>query len=103
MKNQNKPILNKVKIQNKFENCLSKFYEKPTDENLQNLVSHTNELMLMKEKITKDKDVYEKRVIDNQRKLNKVKNELKDVNTMLKHIEYIQANEKLKRQDNTQG
>ena len=63
----------------------------------------TNELTTIKEKITKDKDVYEKRVIDNQRKLNKVKNELKDVNTMLKHIEYIQANEQLKRQDNTQG
>lgn len=103
MNNQNKPILNKVKIQNNFENCLSKFYDKPTDENLQNLVRCTNELTLMKEKITKDKDIYEKRVIDNQRKLNKVKNELKDVNTMLKHIEYIQANEELKRQDNTQG
>lgn len=87
----------------RFEKNLSEFYDKPTDENLQNLVRCTNELMLMKEKITKDKDVYEKRVIDNQRKLNKVKNELKDVNTMLKHIEYIQANEELKRQDNTQG
>lgn len=87
----------------RFEANLSEFYDKPTDENLQNLVSSTNELMLMKEKITKDKDVYEKRVIDNQRKLNKAKNELKDVNTMLKHIEYIQANEELKRQDNTQG
>lgn len=86
-----------------FEKRLSKFYDKPTDENLQNLVRCTNELMLMKEKITKDKDIYEKRVIDNQRKLNKVKNELKDINTMLKHIEYIQANEELKRQDNTQG
>jgi len=87
----------------RFEENLSEFYDKPTDENLQNLVRCTNELTLIKEKITKDKDVYEKRVIDNQRKLNKVKNELKDVNTMLKHIEYIQANEKLKRQDNTQG
>ena len=87
----------------RFEKNLSEFYDKPTDENLQNLVRCTNELTLIKEKITKDKDVYEKRVIDNQRKLNKVKNELKDVNTMLKHIEYIQANEKLKRQDNTQG
>lgn len=87
----------------RFEKNLSEFYDKPTDENLQNLVRCTNELMLMKEKITKDKDVYEKRVIDNQRKLNKVKNELKDINTMLKHIEYIQANEELKRQDNTQG
>lgn len=87
----------------RFEKNLSEFYDKPTDENLQNLVRCTNELMLMKEKITKDKDVYEKRVIDNQRKLNKVKNELKDVNTMLKHIDYIQANEELKRQDNTQG
>lgn len=96
-------IVNKNIAIREFEERLSKFYDKPTDENLQNLVSHTNELMLMKEKITKDKDVYEKRVIDNQRKLNKVKNELKDVNTMLKHIEYIQANEKLKRQDNTQG
>lgn len=103
MNNQNKPILNKVKIQNNFENCLSKFYKEPTDENLQNLVRCTNELTLIKEKITKDKDVYEKRVIDNQRKLNKVKNELKDVNTMIKHVEYIQANEELKRQDNTQG
>lgn len=103
MNNQNKPILNKVKIQNNFENCLSKFYKEPTDENLQNLVSHTNELMLMKEKITKDKDVYEKRITDNQRKLNKVKNELEDVNILLKQVEYIQANEKLKRQDNTQG
>lgn len=87
----------------RFEKNLSEFYDKPTDENLQNLVRCTNELTLIKEKITKDKDVYEKRVIDNQRKLNKVKNELKDVNTMLKHIEYIQANEELKRQDNTQG
>lgn len=87
----------------RFEKNLSEFYDKPTNDNLQNLVRCTNELMLMKEKITKDKDVYEKRVIDNQRKLNKVKNELKDVNTMLKHIENIQANEKLKRQDNTQG
>lgn len=87
----------------RFEKNLSEFYDKPTDENLQNLVRCTNELTLIKEKITKDKDVYEKRVIDNQRKLNKVKNELKDVNTMLKHIEYIQANEQLKRQDNTQG
>lgn len=87
----------------RFEKNLSKFYDKPTDENLQNLVRCTNELMLMKEKITKDKEVYEKRVIDNQRKLNKVKNELKDVNTMIKHVEYIQANEKLKQQDNTQG
>ena len=87
----------------RFEKNLSEFYDKPTNDNLQNLVRCTNELMLMKEKITKDKDVYEKRVIDNQRKLNKVKNELKDVNTMLKHIEYIQANEQLKRQDNTQG
>lgn len=87
----------------RFEKNLSEFYDKPTDENLQNLVRCTNELMLMKEKITKDKDIYEKRVIDNQRKLNKVKNELKDVNTMLKHIKYIQANEQLKRQDNTQG
>lgn len=103
MNNQNKSILNKVKIQNNFENFLSKFYKEPTNENLQNLVSHTNELMLMKEKITKDKEVYEKRVRDNQRKLNKIKNELKDVNTMIKHVEYIQANEKLKRQDNTQG
>lgn len=87
----------------RFEKNLSEFYDKPTDENLQNLVRCTNELTTIKEKITKDKDVYEKRVIDNQRKLNKVKNELKDVNTMLKHIEYIQANEELKRQDNTQG
>lgn len=87
----------------RFEKNLSEFYDKPTDENLQNLVRCTNELTLIKEKITKDKDVYEKRVIDNQRKLNKVKNELKDINTMLKHIEYIQANEELKRQDNTQG
>lgn len=96
-------IVNKNIVIREFEERLSKFYDKPTDENLQNLVSHTNELMLMKEKITKDKDVYEKRVIDNQRKLNKVKNELKDVNTMLKHIEYIQENEKLKRQENIQG
>jgi hypothetical protein len=87
----------------RFEKNLSEFYDKPTDENLQNLVRCTNELTLIKEKITKDKDVYEKRVIDNQRKLNKVKNELKDVNTMIKHVEYIQANEELKRQDNTQG
>lgn len=87
----------------RFEKNLSEFYDKPTNDNLQNLVRCTNELMLMKEKITKDKDVYEKRVIDNQRKLNKVKNELKDVNTMIKHVEYIQANEELKRQDNTQG
>lgn len=87
----------------RFEKNLSEFYDKPTNDNLQNLVRCTNELTLIKEKITKDKDVYEKRVIDNQRKLNKVKNELKDVNTMLKHIEYIQANEELKRQDNTQG
>lgn len=87
----------------RFEKILSEFYDKPTDENLQNLVRCTNELTLIKEKITKDKDVYEKRVIDNQRKLNKVKNELKDVNTMIKHVEYIQANEELKRQDNTQG
>ena len=96
-------IINKSITIREFEERLSKFYDKPTDENLQNLVNHTNELMLMKEKITKDKDVYEKRVIDNQRKLNKVKNELKDVNTMLKHIEYIQENEKLKRQENIQG
>lgn len=96
-------IVNKNIVIREFEERLSKFYDKPTDENLQNLVSSTNDLMLMKEKITKDKDTYEKRVIDNQRKLNKVKNELKDVNTMLKHIEYIQENEKLKRQDNTQG
>lgn len=96
-------IVNKRIAIARFEESLSRFYEKPTDENLQNLVSSTNELTLIKEKITKDKDIYEKRVIDNQRKLNKVKNELKDVNTMLKHIEYIQANEKLKRQDNTQG
>ena len=87
----------------RFEKNLSEFYDKPTDENLQNLVRCTNELTTIKEKITKDKDVYEKRVIDNQRKLNKVKNELKDVNTMIKHVEYIQANEELKRQDNTQG
>jgi hypothetical protein len=87
----------------RFEKNLSEFYDKPTNDNLQNLVRCTNELTTIKEKITKDKDVYEKRVIDNQRKLNKVKNELKDVNTMLKHIEYIQANEDLKRQDNTQG
>lgn len=87
----------------RFEKNLSEFYDKPTNDNLQNLVRCTNELTTIKEKITKDKDVYEKRVIDNQRKLNKVKNELKDVNTMLKHIEYIQANEELKRQDNTQG
>jgi hypothetical protein len=87
----------------RFEESLSRFYDKPTDENLQNLVHCTNELTLIKEKITKDKDVYEKRVTDNQRKLNKVKNELKDVNTMIKHVEYIQANEKLKQQDNTQG
>lgn len=96
-------IVNKNIVIREFEERLSKFYDKPTDENLQNLVSSTNDLMLMKEKITKDKDTYEKRVIDNQRKLNKVKSELKDVNTMLKHIEYIQANEQLKRQDNTQG
>lgn len=96
-------IINKRIAINGFEESLSRFYDKPTDENLQNLVSWTNELTLLKEKITKDKDVYEKRVIDNQRKLNKVKNELKDVNTMLKHIKYIQANEKLKRDDNTQG
>lgn len=87
----------------RFEKNLSEFYDKPTNDNLQNLVRCTNELTLIKEKITKDKDVYEKRVIDNQRKLNKVKNELKDVNTMIKHVEYIQANEELKRQDNTQG
>lgn len=87
----------------RFEKNLSEFYDKPTNDNLQNLVRCTNELTTIKEKITKDKDVYEKRVIDNQRKLNKVKNELKDVNTMLKHIEYIQANEESKRQDNTQG
>lgn len=87
----------------RFEKNLSEFYDKPTDENLQNLVRCTNELTLIKEKITKDKEVYEKRVIDNQRKLNKVKIELKDVNTMLKHIKYIQANEELKRQDNTRG
>ena len=87
----------------RFEKNLSEFYDKPTDENLQNLVRCTNELTLIKEKITKDKDVYEKRVIDNQRKLNKVKNEPKDVNTMIKHVEYIQENEELKRQDNTQG
>ena len=96
-------IVNKRIAIARFEESLSEFYDKPTDENLQNLVRCTNELTTIKEKITKDKDVYEKRVIDNQRKLNKVKNELKDVNTMLKHIEYIQANEELKRQDNTQG
>ena len=96
-------IVNKRIAIKGFEESLSKFYEKPTDENLQNLVKCTNELTTIKEKITKDKDTYEKRVIDNQRKLNKAKNELKDVNTMLKHIEYIQENEKLKRQENTQG
>ena len=95
--------INKSVAINRFELCLSEFYDKPTNDNLQNLVRCTNELTTIKEKITKDKDTYEKRVIDNQRKLNKAKNELKDVNTMLKHIEYIQENEKLKRQENTQG
>lgn len=96
-------IVNKRIAINEFKESLSKFYETPTDENLQNLVRCTNELTTIKEKITKNKDTYEKRVIDNQRKLNKVKDELKDVDTMLKQIEYIQANEQLKRQDNTQG